>query len=324
MMAQLNEQMAQPEVFENKQTTENFKDDRIYKISKDKEGGGSVLIRFLPSQGNEGKMQTFITKKIHSINNQRIVGDKTQKVWTGNLICPTQHKEKCPICDYGWSGFDKESKTWVDKSTQKFTADEKYLSNIMIIDDTINPENNGKVMVLEYGKQVANIIKKEMHPTEDEVKYKDKKGFNAWNVLDSRNFLLKLIPGKKTANGRPSWEESFFVPDSSLLDTDKDKIETILSSTFNLDDFVKADLILSKEELQDKLDTVLFRKSSEKPKADMPEVQKEEPKVEAKTEPKVEVKEEVEKPAVKAEEKEEPKKEETATVDMDAFFSQFK
>jgi hypothetical protein len=93
---------------------ESFSDDRIYKISKDKEGNGSVLIRFIPVFNEpKTKLDTFITKKMHSINNERFVNGKKEQKWTGDLICPSQHGDKdCPICTYGWDNYEEAKETY--------------------------------------------------------------------------------------------------------------------------------------------------------------------------------------------------------------------
>ena len=35
---------------------------------------------------------------------------------------------------------------------------EKWLVNVYVVNDPVNPENNGKVKILRYGKQIHNII----------------------------------------------------------------------------------------------------------------------------------------------------------------------
>ena len=40
----------------------------------------------------------------------------------------------------------------------KITRSEKWLANVYVVNDPVNPDNNGKVMILRYGKQLHKII----------------------------------------------------------------------------------------------------------------------------------------------------------------------
>ena len=44
---------------------------------------------------------------------------------------------------------------------------EKWLANVLVVDDPINKQNNGKVMILRFGKQLHKIIEDAMKETED-------------------------------------------------------------------------------------------------------------------------------------------------------------
>ena len=72
-------------------------------------------------------------------------------------LSPQTYGERDPIAEERF----KASRTGTEEEKEKAQAirrQEKWLVNIYVIDDPSNPDNNGKVKMLRYGKQLHKII----------------------------------------------------------------------------------------------------------------------------------------------------------------------
>jgi hypothetical protein len=112
------------------------------------EKGKTYLVRLVPNMSEPEK--TFFHYYSHtwqSREDQSIV----------NVFCPNTYGDRCPIDEY-------RSKIWKKgvKSEQEeikpLKRTEQWLVNVYVIKDPTNPENQGEVKILRYGKQLAKII----------------------------------------------------------------------------------------------------------------------------------------------------------------------
>ena len=74
-----------------------------------------------------------------------------------SAVSPSSFGGRDPIAEYRY----KVLKTGTDEEKQKARAilrSEKWLVNAYIINDPVTPENNGKNMIVRYGKQLHKII----------------------------------------------------------------------------------------------------------------------------------------------------------------------
>ena len=278
LMEQMNNEMASAEAFQPKQTKTFERDERIFRIGKDQDGNGSAKIRFIPSYNTEkNKLNTFITKLEHSIEQYspytKADGKKDKRFI--KKVCPRtiDSKAECPICDHGWDNYKDlkaEGNEAEAKKFLKFVNKERYLTNIQVIEDKNNPENNGKIFVLEYGNQLKEIIQKEMQPSDEDIEERGMQPFNAWDMVKGRYFRLKLTDGKFTSNGFPSWTESFFSKESEAHVNGVDEMKEILEKAHVLDEYIAEDKIESTEELQSALEYVTFQ-NGDKTKTDKKE-----------------------------------------------------
>jgi hypothetical protein len=72
-------------------------------------------------------------------------------------LSPQTFGERCPINEERF----RLSRTGNDTEKEKASAlrrTEKWLVNVYVVDDPSNPDNNGKVKMLRYGKQLHKII----------------------------------------------------------------------------------------------------------------------------------------------------------------------
>lgn len=125
-----------------------------------KNGKFSVVIRFLPSKPVEGEDVPFIENRSHmfKLNNGTWFGCDCNKKWS-NL--------NCPICDYNSKVWTKYGKT--DEARSKVLAKWRpdYYTNIYIVKAPNQPECEGKVYRLKFGRAIFKFITEAMSDKDD-------------------------------------------------------------------------------------------------------------------------------------------------------------
>jgi hypothetical protein len=148
--------------------------------------------------------------KVYSHNFEVETGrfnDKTKKPMNRYFqdLCPRlSNGEKCPVCDYGYEKIDditQRWKTYTDKQKQMFPKT-KYYSNILVIDDTNHPENNGKVFLFEYGNGIAKMIEEAAKGKSSADEEENEPPKDIFDPETGYNFILEyeLEKGKKWPN----------------------------------------------------------------------------------------------------------------------------
>lgn len=110
--------------------------------------GNTFTVRLLPFAKDPSK--TFFHYYNHGWNSFA-TGQYVQ------TLSPQTFGERDPIAEERF----KVLRTGSDEEKEKMSAVrrlEKWLVNVYVIDDPVNPDNNGKVKILRYGKQLQKII----------------------------------------------------------------------------------------------------------------------------------------------------------------------
>ena len=110
--------------------------------------GNTYTIRLLPYTAEPSK--TFFHYYNHGWNSFA-TGQYVQ------TLSPQTFGERDPIAEERF----KVLRTGSEEEKEKMQAIrrlEKWLVNVYVIDDPANPDNNGKVKILRYGKQLQKII----------------------------------------------------------------------------------------------------------------------------------------------------------------------
>ena len=157
-----------------------------------------ALLAFLPPL--EGPL--FVKKRFHYFQEQPA---GSTKLLTFNETCRwvLGGKEKCPVCDSNIA--DHKSGDPALKSRAKNRNNrEKYLVNVLVIKDMVNPENNGKVLWWEMPQFVFNLIEAKRNPAPTPAAaFSDEpvapvEPINVFNPFKGLNFVLTL---KETKEG---------------------------------------------------------------------------------------------------------------------------
>ena len=214
----------------------NFgEDDRFWKAELDKSGNGYAVIRFLPAPDKED--MAFVRVFNH--------GFQGPGGWyIENSL--TTLGQKDPLGEYNsvlWNSGVEANKEIARKQKRRLT----YFSNIYVVEDKANPQNEGKVFLFRYGKKIFDKISSMANP-----EFEDESPVDIFNLWEGANFKLKI----RKVDGYSNYDKSEFVTPAPLLDDDSE-LERVYGECHSLDDFLNPKNFKSYDELKTRLDVVL-------------------------------------------------------------------
>ena len=222
-----------------KLNTNGGSDERLWKLDVDKSGNGYAVIRFLPAP--DGEDLPFV--KLYSHAFQGPGG-----WYIENSL--TTLGQKDPVSEFNttlWNNGTDAGKDTARKQKRKLT----YISNIYVVKDPANPENEGKVFLYKYGKKIFDKLTAAMQP-----EFEDEEAIDPFDFWQGANFKLKA----KNVAGYRNYDSSEFTATSPLLDDD-DALEAIWKKEYSLAELVAADQFKSYDELKKRLEYVLGNKA---------------------------------------------------------------
>ena len=215
----------------------NYKDDRLWSPTVDKAGNGYAVIRFLPAaegedlpwvrywdhgfKGSTGKW--YIEKSLTSIGQKDPVSEMNSQLWNSGI----------------------ESDKEIARQRKRRLH---HVSNILVLSDTANPENEGKVFLYKYGKKIFDKIMDVMQP-----QFEDEKPINPFDFWGGANFKLKI----RNVEGYRNYDKSEFESGSELFGGDDSKLETVYNQLHELQEFIEPESYKSYSELKKKLFEVI-------------------------------------------------------------------
>lgn len=229
------------EKFESNQTQSREKDDRLWSLIGDKVGNGSAVIRFLPNvegdefsspwvttysygfQGPTGKW--YIENSLRSLGKPDPVGEHNNALWAS--------KDPVKIED-----------------AKKRRQRTNYYSNILVISDPANPENNGKVFIFKYGKAIFEKLMGKLKPT-----FEDDEPINPFDLWEGVNFKFRM----RKKDGYTNYDDSSFSEKCAL--GDDDYILDVMNKRYNIQEFIDPKNFKSYDELKSKFNAVMANDS---------------------------------------------------------------
>ena len=215
----------------------SYEDDRIWKLERDKSGNGYAVIRFLPAAPNEdvpwvriwthgfkGPGGWYIENSLTTLGKDDPVSKANTALWN--------------------SGIDSD-KNIARERRRKLN----YYSNIYVVEDSMNPDNQGKVFLFRYGKKIFEKITGVMNP-----EFQDETPLNPFDFWEGANFKLKM----RQVDGFPNYDKSEFT-DKCPLDGDEKKMETIWSQQHSLNEIIEEKNFKNYAELEARFNTVIAR-----------------------------------------------------------------
>ena len=167
--------------------------------------------------------------------------------------CPTTIGEKCPVCEDNsrlWKTGEEQDKETSRERSRRLSI----ITNILIIKDPQNPENEGKVFLFRYGKKIHEKVMSRISPQAGSVD-------DAVMVFDPENgadFKLKIKKTKFRIRGQEkeamNYDTSEFATPSALT---KEQLKAAENGVYNLSEFVDRKDFKSYDQLR-----ALFEKKS--------------------------------------------------------------
>jgi len=213
----------------------NGPDERFWKPEVDKAGNGYAVIRFLPE--SEGEDVPFV------------------RIWDHGFQGPggwyienslTTLGQKDPVSEYNsmlWNSGIESNKDKARKQKRRLS----FISNIYVVKDPSNPENEGKVFLYKYGKKIFDKLNEAMNP-----QFEDEKPVNPFDLWEGADFKLKI----RNVEGYRNYDKSELDVAGPLFEED-DELEQVWKSQYSLVEFVDPKNFKTFEELQSKLNRVL-------------------------------------------------------------------
>ena len=213
-------------------------DDRLWKLEVDKGGNGYAVIRFLPAP--DGEDLPFVKLYSHAFQGPGGWYIENSLTTLGQKDPVSEHNSQL------WNNGTDAGKDTARKQKRKLT----YISNIYVVKDPANPENEGKTFLYKYGKKIFDKLTAAMQP-----EFEDEEAIDPFDFWQGANFKLKA----KNVAGYRNYDSSEFAATSALLDDD-DAMEAVWKKEHSLAELVAADQFKSYDELKTRLGYVLGNK----------------------------------------------------------------
>jgi len=214
------------------------KDDRLWTCQTDKAGNGYAIIRFLPAPGGEdipfvrmfthgfqGPGGWYIENSLTTIGQQDAIAEYNSKLWNSGI---------------------ESDKEIVRKQKRQLN----YYSNVYIVKDPANPQNEGQVKLFRYGKKIWDKLNDAMNPQASE--YEEVKPLNPFDLWTGANFKLSI----RRVDGYANYDKAGFDTPGPLSDNDEE-METIWKSEHSLKELVDPKHFKSYDELKARLERAL-------------------------------------------------------------------
>jgi hypothetical protein len=215
----------------------DYGDDRMWKPTVDKAGNGYAVIRFLPAaegedlpwvrywdhgfKGSTGRW--YIERSLTSIGQQDPVSELNSQLWN--------------------TGRDEDKEIARQRKRRLH-----HVSNILVVSDSANPQNEGKVFLYEYGKKIMDKIMDVMQP-----QFADESPVNPFDFWGGANFKLKI----RNVEGYRNYDKSEFDASSQLFDGDEGQLENVYNQLHKLGEFTDPASYKSYADLKKKLFEVI-------------------------------------------------------------------
>jgi len=215
---------------------EKKSDERFWTATVDKAGNGYAVIRFLPAPVNEDV--PFIRMFDHGFQGP------TGSWYIENSL--TTIGKQDPVSEYNsqlWNSGIESDKEIARKQKRRL----HFVSNIYVVTDSGNPENEGKVFLYKYGKKIFDKLNEAMNP-----QFADEQAVNPFDLWAGANFKLKI----RQVEGYRNYDRSEFDKPGALLNDDEE-LETIWKKEHSLQEFLDLKNFKSYDELKERLTRVL-------------------------------------------------------------------
>lgn len=217
---------------------------KYWKPTRDAAGNASAIIRFLTGDVEAENDPSIVKYWEHGFKGPTGQWYIEKSLTTLNLPDPVAESNAIL-----WNSGSEDNKKIAQSRKRKLT----YVSNILVIRDPANPENDGKVFMFKYGQKIMDKIKKVMKP-----EYPEDEPINPFDLWKGVNFRLRI----KTVANFPNYDDSDFDRRTSPVAENDEEIENIWNQRQNLADLIDPKTFKSYDDLKSRFDVVIGNSSS--------------------------------------------------------------
>lgn len=190
---------------------------RFWSPTLDKVGNGFAVIRFLPSADSAGL--PWAQYYDHGFK-----GPTGRWYIEKSLTTIGQDDPVSQVNSYFWNRGDEKGKDIARSRKRRL----HYVSNILVISDNANPDNEGKVFLYKYGKKIFEKIMDIMQP-----QFEDETPINPFDLWEGADFKLKI----RQVDGYRNYDKSEFAEASALFDGDDKKLKELFEQLHHFDEW---------------------------------------------------------------------------------------
>ena len=220
-----------------KPETNSYADDRFWKPTRDKAGNGYAVIRFLPAK--DGEDLPWVRYWDHGFKGP------TGLWYIENSL--TSIGQQDPVSEHNsvlWNSGRDEDKALARERKRRL----HYVSNVLVVSDPANPDNEGKVFLYTFGKKIFDKVMDVMQP-----QFADEEPVNPYDFWEGADFKIKI----RKVEGWVNYDKSEFSSPSSLYEGDDARLEETYSKLYSLQEFLQPGNYKTYDELSMKLNKVL-------------------------------------------------------------------
>jgi len=234
-LSKLTQEIEKLNTSTNKNGNNSGGDERLWKLTVDKAGNGHAVLRFLPApdgedipwvriwdHGFQGPGGWYIENSLTTLGKKDPVSEHNSKLWNSGI---------------------ESNKDVARKQKRRLS----YYSNVYVVSDPSNSENEGKVFLFKFGKKIFDKINDKMNPT-----YDDDDPVNPFDLWEGANFKLRA----RQVTGFRNYDASEFDSQDALFDDDE-KLEKTWKQEYSLQEFLEPKNFKSYDDLNVRLTKVL-------------------------------------------------------------------
>jgi hypothetical protein len=233
-------------------TNKDFNDPREWKLQRDENDSGTAVIRLLPGKG--GTTPPVVRIYEHST---RIFNKASNKYRYYIEPSPASIEEDCPVSDI-WYELGDIGTDEALKMQKTFSRSVKFISNVLVVNDPANPENNGKVFYWKYGVKLFEKFQAALEPTQAQLDV-GKKPIQLFDPEEGANIILESA----RVGGFVNYDGTTIMDPSAAFESEEEMDDAILEKCIDLTEFISEDYYKPYAELKKKIAWVLEKSPEE-------------------------------------------------------------
>lgn len=237
------------------------KDERLWKPTANKDNISQNIIRFLPIPYCDEVLAEAGTVKAEDLTPMAKILSHSFQGSNGWYIEKSlaTFGEDCPVRAFDgplWGQAKKNNDEILKNALKKRLPNTSNIANILVIKDGTVPENNGKVMLYDFGAKVRELV-----DTANKPKFDTDPSFDPFDVFDGANLIMNLTYTKKKIGEKEynvaDFSAAKWAAPSPLAGGDEAEIERIWKAEHSIIDFYDRKHFKSFDELTAKYKKVM-------------------------------------------------------------------